>query len=150
MMNYHTNRELQRQQQTTKMTDILTWFLTALACYWLWTWIKSHKRLPPGPTRLPIIGSYLSLYTNYMSGSKPKFLDRVKLVKDFGNVVGLRIPGMEVVLVADYDKIKALCKKEESTGRMLYPLMAARPGYELLHAKKMPNAQGILFTHGSH
>ena len=69
-----------------------------------------RRRLPPGPTGIPILGYLPFLPHNYI----PKFQ---QLFKKYGKMFCLRLGSADVVFISDYDILKKIGKMDAYSNR---------------------------------
>ena len=72
-----------------------------LSAYWFLSKFRKHNKFPPGPPKLPILGSLPFL------GTQGSFLHTMKhLAGKYGPVVGLYLGSTPVVIISDYTILK--------------------------------------------
>ena len=72
-----------------------------LAVYWLFTQMKKPYKFPPGPPRLPVVGSWPFIQV------KGSFIHSMKFViEKYGPVAGIYIGQKRMVIISDYNIIK--------------------------------------------
>jgi hypothetical protein len=77
-------------------------FFTLFA-YWFLSKFQKHTKFPPGPPKLPILGSLPFL------GTKGSFLHTMKsLSEKYGPVVGIYLGSKPVVIISDYAILKGM------------------------------------------
>ena len=118
----------------------------------LWKSTRRPSKFPPGPPRLPIIGSLPYIMGSVKEGMQPTMLHGViNNVEKYGPLVGMWIGHEPVVIVADLEKIKYLFKKDEVTARPdMSPFHKIRPGWETMRSEDQGLPPGIIFTHGKY
>jgi hypothetical protein len=128
------------------MIEWLTPFMVLLA-FWCYKRCQKPLNFPPGPPRLPILGSVPFLPTN-------NFLhNSIHLKARYGNVVGLYFGNTPVLIVSDLHLAKELFKQDVASGRPIDPFIGAFPGMEKL-AQNFPYLKkarpGVFRTHGGY
>jgi len=115
----------------------ITLFLLFLS-FCLIVWKKKGKRFPPGPPRIPIIGSvpFITMKNGLMDWSLDKSITSYKLA-----TVG--IGPRNFFVINDFDLAKDLYSKEEFSGRVASPNVLALKGFE-------GKIHGIIGTNGAH
>lgn len=89
--------------------------LVILLVLWVIKGSRKPANFPPGPPRVPLLGSVPYLKDKV----KPPciFHSFMNLKKDYGTIVGFYIGNNPTVLVSDYEVVKELFKKEELSYR---------------------------------
>lgn len=136
--------------------------LTWLAGVSMWVWLafvgvasffwfttsQKPPNFPPGPPRLPFVGS-LPYLTGGPSDKGGLFSITRLLVGKYGKVAGFWLGWTPTVLISDYDLVKQALKKDELSDRpVLTPGNLIRPGGDApeLHGR----FPGIIFSIGQH
>lgn len=74
---------------------------STLFFYWLFLRTRKPKKFPPGPPRLPVLGSLPFI------GVKGSFVHSLKYVANkYGPVSGIFLGNMPAVIISDYNLIK--------------------------------------------
>ena len=111
------------------LLGLLTIFLGLLVFLWVKLTSKP-KNFPPGPSRLPIVGSVLDLKSPH--SSTPSILwGIVKFEKIYGEVIGLYLGYMRTVALTNYEDIKEIMNMEETASRPPAIPCQIRPGWEI-------------------
>ena len=72
-------------------------------------------------------------------------------VAKYGKIVGFYLGSKPFVVIADYDMMKDLMKREELSGRpSTVPLCNFRPGHDTVGVDNLGRAPGVLFSQGSY
>ena len=123
-----------------------------LVVIYIWKSTRRPGKFPPGPPRLPVVGSLPYAMSSAKTDMPPTILHGViKNVKKYGSLVGMWIGHEPAVIVADLEMIKYLFKKDEVTARPdLQPFHKIRPGWEFMHSEDQGLPPGIVFTHGKY
>ena len=113
---------------------------------------RKPQGFPPGPPRLPIIGS-LPYILDKPKNSKENltlFYGVTKLLKKYGKLCGFYVGKDPVIVVADYQDLKALMKLDELTYRPdFYPMNEYRYGNYYLKGTRDEGAViGVSMTNG--
>nr|APH81384.1 cytochrome P450 CYP3075C1 [Tigriopus kingsejongensis] len=114
-----------------------------LVTIWMFWSSRKPQNYPPGPPRLPVIGSLPYIFPTWP-------IDVLKmnqfLAGKFGKIMGFYLGGKSVVVVSDYELIKEVMKKDETNCRpSSIPWNLARPGGGQRWDGRAP---GILLSHG--
>ena len=85
-------------------------FFGVLLLIWLYQSTRKPKNFPPGPPRLPVLGSL-----PYMGGSGPQkslLCGIIEQVKEHGPIVGFYFGKTPAVIIADYHLVSAsICQR---------------------------------------
>ncbi|KAH0662442.1 hypothetical protein KY284_027373 [Solanum tuberosum] len=89
---------------------------------------SKSKKLPPGPTGLPIIGSLLKL------GTKPN-QSLAELAKKHGPLMTLQLGSLTTIVVSSAEVAKEILHKHDETfsARIVPVAVAAQPNPEAMH-----------------
>ncbi|XP_051002909.1 cytochrome P450 2C29 [Acomys russatus] len=113
---------------------VLVLSLSCLLLISLWRQSSGRKKLPPGPTSLPIIGNFLQIDVKNISQSL------TKLSKSYGPVFTLYLGSQPTVVLHGYEAVKEalIDHGDEFSGRGHFPL-----------AERIIKGRGIVFSNGS-
>ena len=131
------------------------WLITILGSvliFYLWMKSRKSKNFPPGPPRLPMVGSVtnLSSKSREKDGNVIKVNPLLNLMDKFGDFVGFYLGPNPTVIIRDYKTVKTLLNMNQTTGRpSFYPINELRPGWEALKGTENEDQiHGVGFTHG--
>ena len=94
---------------------ILLVIFGVLFLVWLTSLMSKPKNFPPGPPRLPFIGSLPFMRG---SGEQPSLLHGLEEnVKEFGPVFGFYFGQTPAVVIADFEMLREAFKTEQLAGR---------------------------------
>nr|AKH03513.1 cytochrome P450 3075B2 [Paracyclopina nana] len=94
---------------------LLSILLISVTSIWLWKkLVAKPDKFPPGPPRLPLIGS-LPFFPAQVKNGKQKMSTWMQ--ETFGPISGLYLGKRPMVILSDFDLIKDLYKKHEASGR---------------------------------
>ncbi|CAL4102274.1 unnamed protein product, partial [Meganyctiphanes norvegica] len=112
-------------EKDIKMITLI--LITTIVIYLIWLWDKQLRKndFPPGPPRLPVLGSVSSLLENR---SLPLHVRFYHLVQRYGPIVGINVLGLNIVILGELDIIKEAFKKEELSYRATNKATLARSG----------------------
>ena len=103
---------------------------------------RKPSRFPPGPTRLPILGS-MPFMTDEVKQGKKRLADF--LAEKWGEVAGFYMGNQPAVFISDLEKLRRIFKTDEASGRPINePYNSQRYGYE----NKGGHPRGLLFSSG--
>ncbi|CAG7726834.1 unnamed protein product, partial [Allacma fusca] len=95
----------------TPFETVLFYLTVTLTLLWVYQlWDRIHRRLPPGPFQLPLIGNIVQIQ---LADSKYPFNALYKLSKKYGDVMWLRIGVVNAVIISGYDTIKRILNQED-------------------------------------
>ncbi|XP_063136415.1 cytochrome P450 2C7-like isoform X2 [Rattus norvegicus] len=117
--------------------DLVTFLvltLSSLILLSLWRQSSRRRKLPPGPTPLPIIGNFLQIDVKNISQSLTKFS------KTYGPVFTLYLGSQPTVILHGYEAIKEalIDNGEKFSGRGSYPMI-----------ENVTKGFGIVFSNGN-
>ena len=95
---------------TQDITSILSLSAIALMVYYLITFYKHIKKLPPGPWGYPILGQIKSINMEF-------HLFLLEQMKKFGKVISLKMGNSTLVVLSDYKLIKKAFGSKDFTAR---------------------------------
>ncbi len=102
---------------------------TVIILFLIWVYKRTQKpeAFPPGPPRVPVLGS-----VPFLKGKS--FLHiMVDLKKRFGSLYGLYLGNQATVIISDLEIAKEIFKQEESAARPpVVPYQESFPGWEKL------------------
>ena len=107
--------------------------------FWRHHVVKPH-RFPPGPARIPLLGSVYFLPPDVRKGKK-KFT--IYLQETFGPIAGIYLGNKPSVVVSDFALIKDLYKRYETSGRPI-----SKPFHEIRFGGEDGSQRGILQSTG--
>jgi len=120
-------------------------FSVLLVLIFIYKSTRKPNQFPPGPPRLPIIGSLPYIGPCLMKGI-------LKAFSKYGKVVGFYIGGTPNVAISDYNMIKELMKNDVTASRpKLNPFQDLRPGGAVKGILDNENSDwtpGIAFSRG--
>ncbi len=107
------------------MQEIVVAVLFVLLISWIYKKIQKPRNFPPGPPRLPLLGS-----VPFLSGAN--FLQNtIDLKKKYGGIVGFYFGNSPVVIISDLAMAKEVFKKPEASGTPYYfPFCQCFPGWK--------------------
>ncbi|XP_043188996.1 cytochrome P450 2J3-like [Amphibalanus amphitrite] len=115
----------------------LIWFaLVLLVLHWLYQNTRKPASYPPGPLRLPLIGT---MWKSHRGGGPP-FIRHCAMARQYGKLVGYFTFHQPAVMIFDADLAREILSKNESTGR---------PHLEILKMRTFGELRGILFNDGA-
>ena len=126
------------------MFEYFLGFVTLVLClsrFW-YKYLFKHKNFPPGPPRIPILGS-LPFMPNSVKEQKISIQNYMN--ENYGPLSGLYVANRPMVVVSDYNMIKDLYKRLEACAR---PTIVA-PLHELRFGDKEGRQRGLLQSSGS-
>ena len=126
-------------------------FLVALLCYLFWAGTRKPENFPPGPPRLPIVGSLPFLMRTNGPGQKATLFHGIlRNIEKFGPVSGFWMGGEPACVIADYDILKEVLKRESTSGRpSLGPFREHfRPGCGTMLPRDQQMVPGVIFSYG--
>ncbi|GBM64210.1 hypothetical protein AVEN_266986-1 [Araneus ventricosus] len=91
------------------ITAIILCILTFLLSIWLIS-NKNHKKYPPGPSGLPIVGYYPFL-------TEKPYVKLTELSKIYGPVYSVRLGSRNVIIITDFEIMKEAFWKDDFMGR---------------------------------
>ena len=110
------------------LTILFISFLTLLIILWI-KGTSKPPNFPPGPPRVPIIGSDGEMKNPW--GSKPSiFWGIVQLEKKYGDIFGLYLGNLRTVVLTRYEDIKEVFNMDEASGRPPTNPVNIRPGWQ--------------------
>ncbi|XP_060098716.1 cytochrome P450 2J2-like [Heteronotia binoei] len=125
-----------REKEARTMVETLAILITLLVFLLILYLLKqlwSHSSYPPGPLRLPFVGSVWKLGITLLKDSF------IKLVKEYGNVYMLWLGPEPIVVLSGYEAVKeGLINQSE--------LFADRPATPFIEA--IAKERGIIFSNG--
>ena len=99
----------------------------------MFLWIRGTSKppnFPPGPDRLPILGSVRAMKNPWQS--KPSiFWAVVKCKEKYGDIFSMYLGNLRTVIFTNYDDCKEVFNMEESIGRPPTKPVDIRPGWEI-------------------
>ena len=133
---------------------MLTLVLIILTIFLITSFIltNSPKSFPPGPTKLPFIGS-ISFMFDICEITKTKTLIHAifKNVDKYGKVFGFYMGSQPFVVIADYDILREVMKNESMCDRQdMTPVNEYRPGHWTLGNDNKGRQPGITFSQGNY
>nr|XP_038952627.1 cytochrome P450 2C55 isoform X3 [Rattus norvegicus] len=111
---------------------VLVLILSSLLLLSFWRQNSERRKLPPGPTPLPIIGNILQIDVKDISKSIKKFSEV------YGPVFTLYFGLKPTVVVYGYEVVKEVLDGEEFSGRGVFPIVT-----------KVNNDLGVIFSNGT-
>ena len=131
---------------------VLVTVILVLFTFWWYSNTTKPENFPPGPPRYPLIGSLPFMLRKGNQRTEKSFMHGIlHNIERYGKLVGFYMGSKPFVVVADYDTMKDLLKREEVSGRPpIAPLSEFRPGYNTLDSENHRRAPGVLFSQGSY
>ena len=132
------------------MSFLISIVFVMVLCVWLYKRTQKSTNFPPGPPRLPVVGSL-----PYITGKQQNLLLGLRdMVSKYGPVVGYYIGSTPIVLVSDFEILKQICKLDSMSYRpSISPLHFFREGWETIQSSPGNNqgrAPGIIFSNGTY
>ena len=99
------------------LTTLLYASLFIISLYWLYKSTSKPRNFPPGPPRLPLVGS-----APYLTAKNPRFkgdsiVRNQDLAAEYGKVCGFHIASQPVVMFTDYEIMRDVFKRDCTTFR---------------------------------
>ncbi|XP_037072334.1 methyl farnesoate epoxidase-like [Pollicipes pollicipes] len=105
-------------------------------CLFLYYSTRKPPNYPPGPFRMPIVGT---LWRTHLNMSIPITERHRNMIKIYGKVLGTYIMSNPSVHIADFDLAKEVFNKRESTGR---------PKIDIARIRTHGKLRGVLLNEG--
>ncbi|KAJ6646619.1 Cytochrome P450 2J4 [Pseudolycoriella hygida] len=99
--------------------------------------VNGNRRLPPGPIRIPVLGSVLTLYR--LNPTYPH-LALAKLAQAYGDIVTFGFGMQTAVAVSSYEAMKDLFKLQDTN--------LSRHQFSFVSDRNYGQNLGIIFSHG--
>ncbi|XP_037088164.1 methyl farnesoate epoxidase-like [Pollicipes pollicipes] len=115
--------------------DLGYWALLLVVVGWLYLRTRKAKKFPPGPARLPIVGT---LWRSHV-GREPQFIRHCRMAREYGKVVGYYFFDQPAVMIFDVDLARGVFATNDSAGR---------PHMDVLKKRTFGEMRGILFNEG--
>lgn len=115
--------------------ELLWVALLLVVLHWLYRQTRKPANYPPGPFRLPIIGTMWKSHR----GKGPPFVRHCAMAREYGKVVGYFTFHQRAVMIFDADLAREVFSKNEATGR---------PHLEILKMRTFGELRGLLFNDG--
>ena len=134
------------------MFNLILWsFFIVLFCIWWYANSRIPKKFPPGPRRYPIVGSLPFMLHRGRSTEEKSFMHGILYnVKQYGKLIGFFVGSKPFIVIADYNLMKDLLRREELSGRPpAAPLNEFRPGHNTIGLENKGRFTGILWSQGS-
>ena len=135
------------------MFNLILWScFVVIFCIWWYANSTSPKKFPPGPPRYPLIGSLPFMLSRGRQGKEKSFMHGILYnVKKYGKILGFHLGSKPFVVIADYNLMKDLLKREELSGRPpVVPMSDFRPGFDTTGPENKGRPPGVLFSQGSY
>lgn len=100
--------------------------LFAFSLFWLFRKSRKPAQFPPGPPKLPVVGSL-----PYLAAGKSGVHVSMRLTEKYGKIWGAYVGSVPMVKIADFDLAKELLAMEEFSGRPTdtVPARSLVPGF---------------------
>ena len=127
--------------------SFLVVFVAVLIVIWIYKQTRKPAKFPPGPPRLPILGSLPFLVGSKKRSSPLSGID--DNIKKYGPVFGFYFGQAPAVVLADFESVRETFKLESLASRPpLVPINEVRPGCEYLDAENWGRAPGVIMSVG--
>lgn len=115
--------------------------ILVLFSYWFWkNYVRKPHKFPPGPARIPFVGSLFVIPDEVKKGRKKL---QTWMQETYGSISGIYFGQNPVVVVSDYNLIKDLYKRYESSGRPIN-----KPFHEHRFGSEDGTQRGLLQSSG--
>ncbi len=105
----------------SKMQTLLLGGLLLTLAYWLYKVTSKPAKFPPGPPKLPLVGS--ATYVHPPDKPKDVLVANQNLAKKYGGVAGYFLGSQPFIVISDFEVMKEVFRTEEASARPLVPLM---------------------------
>ena len=99
------------------LTTLLYIALFIVSLYWLLSSFSKPRNFPPGPPKLPLIGSVPFLSTKDKKHRGDSLIRNQELVQKYGKTFGFFIANQPFVIFSDYEIMKEVFRKDTTTYR---------------------------------
>ena len=128
-------------------------FITLCATIFVWLCYqnaRTPKTFPPGPIRLPFIGSLSFMYEICEIFKENTLIHAIfRNVENYGKMFGFYIGHQPFVVVADFDILKEILKSDAICDRQdMTPINEYRPGHWTVHQENKGSQPGVSFSQG--
>ena len=132
------------------VTLIFVTIFILLFCIWIYLNTYIPEKFPPGPPRYPILGSSRYILVEGENGARKSIMHGIlKNVEKYGKLFGFYLGSQPSVVVADYEMMKDLLKREDVSGRPpAYPFNEIRPGHHTVGKDSQGRNPGVLLSQG--
>ena len=127
----------------------VTLFVVFFSLWWYFN-TRIPENFPPGPPRYPIFGSSRYMMVKGENMKKKSLMHGIfKNVEKYGKLLGFYMGTQPYVVVADYEMMKDLLKRDEVSGRPTnVPFNEFRPGHSTVGKDNIGRQPGVLLSQG--
>ena len=131
-------------------SSLLVAVVVILFSIWWYLNTRIPRQFPPGPPRYPIFGSLWYMLQKGKGLEKRTLMHGIfSNVKKYGKLMGFYIGYRPFVVVADYEMMKDLLKRDEVSGRPdQRPLNEFYLGHATMDKENFGRAPGVMFGQG--
>ena len=132
------------------LTLIFAIIFVAIFTWWCYQNARKPLQFPPGPKRLPFIGSLSFMYEICEIFKGNTLIHAIfRNVKRYGKIFGFYIGHQPFVVVADFEILKEILKCDAICDRQdMTPINEYRPGYWTVHQENKGSQPGVSFSQG--
>ena len=127
----------------------VTLFVVLFSIWWYFN-TRIPKRFPPGPPRYPIFGSTRYMMVKGENTERKSLMHGIfQNVEKYGKLLGFYLGTQPFVVVADYEIMKDLLKRDVVSGRPPnVPFNEFRPGHATVGKDNVGRNPGVLLSQG--